>query len=242
MTYIPKSIVVNPWFEAENDMFADSLEVAIGGEGTIFYRIIKAPDSGTDVPFTRYTGPFTVSRSCTLEAYSEIGEERSFTTRFTVSKILTDREIDIRSKCLRQYTAGGPEALIDGREGSMNWRTGGWQGYQNTDFEAVVDLLELRPLRTISAGFFQDARSWIWMPSRVSFAVSSDGINYTTVADIPSPVDSRDMTPQRWDCTASVDVEARYVRVHAVNFGTIPEWHPGAGMPAIIFVDEISAY
>ena len=34
-------------------------------------------------------------------------------------------------------------------------------------------------------------------------------------------------------------VEARYVRVIARNYGTIPDWHPGRGDGAFIFVDEI---
>ena len=33
--------------------------------------------------------------------------------------------------------------------------------------------------------------------------------------------------------------EARYIRVQAINFGTIPEWHPGRGNRAFIFVDEL---
>ncbi|MBR4827129.1 MAG: GH92 family glycosyl hydrolase [Bacteroidales bacterium] len=234
MTSIPKSIVVNPWFEIENEMFADSMPVALGGEGTIWCSI----DGGE--PF-RYEGPFTVCKSCTMEAWAEKDGERSFTSRCTVCKILDDRDITILSKCSSQYTAGGPEALIDGRKGGQNWRTGGWQGYQDTDFDAVVDLREPRRLSHLAAGFAQDARSWIWMPRRVEFSVSSDGINYTAVADIPTPVGDRDMEVQRWDCEAAVDVTARYVKVHAVNYGAIPDWHPGAGYPAFIFVDEITA-
>ncbi len=234
MTYIPKTITVNPWFETPSEMFADSLEVSIAGEGSIRYRI-------DDAPFEPYTGPFTVNKTCTMEAYAEQGGERSFTTRCTVNKIYTDRDITVLSKCSRQYTAGGPEGLIDGRKGGANWRTGGWQGYQDTDFAAVVDLRSVRPLTRLSAGFCQDARSWIWMPRSVTFSVSSDGTDYTEVATVQTPVAERDMEVQRWDCSVPVcGLEARYVRVDAVNLGTIPEWHPGAGYPAFIFIDEIS--
>ena len=31
----------------------------------------------------------------------------------------------------------------------------------------------------------------------------------------------------------------RSIRFHAVNYGTIPDWHPGAGGEAFIFVDEL---
>ena len=233
LTEIPKTIVVNPWFEMESEMFGDSLDVSIGGEGKIFYRI----DGGA---FKPYDGPFTVYRSCTLEAYAEEGSEKSFVTTSRVSKIFTDRDIEIHSKCSEQYSAGGPQALIDGRQGDENWRTGGWQGYQGTDFEAVIDLRNERRLSSLSAGFCQDARSWIWMPRQVTFSVSSDGQNYRDVATVPTPVDDSDLEVQRWDPKVSVNLRARYVKVTAQNYGAIPEWHPGAGYPAYIFIDEIT--
>ena len=34
---------------------------------------------------------------------------------------------------------------------------------------------------------------------------------------------------------------ARYVKVYARNIGTIPAWHPGAGAPGFIFIDELWA-
>ena len=233
MTYIPKTIVLNPWFSTESEMFADSLQVAIEGEGDIWYRI-------GDAPFSRYDKPFTVYKTSTMEAYSELDGERSFTTRCTVNKIHSDRDIEIHSRCSKLYTAGGPKGLIDGRLGGVNWRTGGWQGYQGTDFEAVVDLRETRSLSLLSAGFCQDARSWIWMPRSVTFSVSADGISYEKVATVDTTVDERDMTIQRWECSVPVQLEARYVKVNAVNHGPIPEWHPGAGYPAYIFIDEIT--
>ena len=233
MTYIPKTIVLNPWFETESEMFADSLQVALGGEGTIWYRI-------GDAPFARYEKPFTVYKTCTMEAYSELDGKRSFTTRCSVNKIFSDRDIEIHSRCSRQYTAGGPTGLIDGRLGGTNWRTGGWQGYQGTDFEAVVDLRASRKLSRLAAGFCQDARSWIWMPRNVSFSVSPDGVNYEKVATVATPVGERDMAVQRWECSVPVDLEARYVKVNAENLGPIPDWHPAAGYPAYIFIDEIT--
>ena len=233
MTSIAKSIVINPWFEMENEMFADSLEVSLAGEGKIWYRI-------GDEPFKQYAGPFTVYRSCSMDAYAELDGQRSFTTHCSVNKIYNDRDITIYSKYSRQYTAGGPEGLIDGRLGGTNWRTGGWQGYQDTDFEAVVDLREPRRISRIAAGFCQDARSWIWSPKTVHYSVSSDGVSWTPVASVPTPVGDRDLEIQRWECAVPVDVEARYVKVMAENYGTIPEWHPGAGYPAFIFIDEIT--
>ena len=232
MTRIPKTIVTNPAFELDNDIFIDSLRVSLRGEGEIWYRIGEGA-------FRRYEGPFTVYEPCTMEAYSQVGQRRSFTTRCAVHQIQRDRDIEIRSRYSRQYTAGGDEGLIDGFRGSLNWRTGGWQGYQDTDFEAVVDLREERPLTLLGAGFCQDARSWIWMPAYVEFSVSADGKHYTPVARVDNTMDERDYEVRIWNCEVPADVTARFVKVFAKNIGTIPDWHPGAGSPGFIFIDEI---
>ncbi len=230
-----KPIVTNPAFEMEGDIFAGSMTVGLSGEGELFYRI---NGKGT---FRRYEAPFVLNDACTLEAYAEKDGERSYTTRSTVYKIQSDRDISILSRCSSQYTAGGPEGLIDGRRGGVNWRTGGWQGYQDTDFQAVIDLRRSRPLKRVGAGFCQDARSWIWMPREVLFEASGDGEHFKEIARIANSVDERDMEVKVWDCEARVKVNARYLRVSATNIGTIPQWHPGAGYPGFIFIDEIWA-
>ena len=233
MPEVPR-IVTNPALEMEGDIFAGSMQVALSGEGEIFYRI-----GGGE--FRRYETPFVIEEPCTMEAYSVLGGQRSFVTRSTVHKIQSDRDITIMSRCSSQYTAGGPEGLIDGRRGGINWRTGGWQGYQGTDFEAVVDLRSVRHLSLLGAGFCQDARSWIWMPRDVTFAVSADGGTFADVARVATPVGERDLEVQVWNCEVPVDLDARYVRVRATTIGTIPEWHAGAGYPGFIFVDELWA-
>ena len=231
-TSMPATIVTNPAFVMENDLFRDSLSISIAGEGEIYYTVGEG-----DVK--HYGGPFTVYEPALLTAWSEKDGERSFVTRCRVRQVQNDRRITILSRYSRQYTAGGDEGLIDRTRGTVNWRTGGWQGYVDTDFEAVLDLLSERPLSLIGAGFLQDARSWIWMPRYVEFSVSDDGEHYTVVGRIDNPVDERDCEVQTWDAELPLDCTARYVKVFAKNIGTIPSWHPGAGNPGFIFTDEL---
>ncbi len=131
-------------------------------------------------------------------------------------------------------------ALIDGLRGDANWRTGGWQGFQYQDFEATVDLGRRRVLYSLGASFLQDAKSWIWMPSEVVLSVSSDGAEFLEVARLTGDVADDAYGNILRDWLAQIDgVEARYVRVFARNYGTIPDWHPGHGEGAFIFIDEI---
>ena len=227
-------IVTNPAFVMDSDIFSESLTVAIRGEGTIYYTV------GDSRP-KRYEGPFTVFEPCELTAWSEKDGRISFATRSRVRQVQKDRAVKILSRYSRQYTAGGDEGLIDNTRGGLNWRTGGWQGYQDQDFEAILDLLQEREITEVGAGFCQDARSWIWMPRYVEFWASSDGEHFTPLGRLDNTVDEKDYTVQVWDAQLPVHCTARYIKVLAKNIGTIPAWHPGAGSPGFIFTDELWA-
>ena len=129
--------------------------------------------------------------------------------------------------------------MIDGLRGAPNWRLGGWQGYQGVDFVAVVDLGSSKPIQKLAAGFVQDIRSWIWMPTEVRFYLSDDGNNFTLIAKKSNPIADNDYEIQTIDLESKVNTRGRFVKVEASNYGTIPYWHLGAGGNAYIFIDEI---
>ncbi len=232
--------VANPVFVLDSDMFEDSVRVSVSNipsGSRAFVRIGEGEFSG-------YDGPFTLDRSAAMEAYALAPDgRRSHTVRCSVHKLNSDRKVYITGHYNPQYSAGGDEGLIDGQRGKLNWRTGGWQGYQGEDFEAVVDLLSERALHRVGAGFCQDARSWIWMPREVEFYLSSDGENYILLRRMENRVDPRDyeVQIQDFDVACPAGTRARYVKVRASQLGVIPEWHPGAGGRSFIFIDEIWA-
>ncbi len=143
-----------------------------------------------------------------------------------------------------QYNAGGDEGLIDGIRGLLNFRLGGWQGYQDTDFTAIVDLGSPTEINSIGAGFLQDAKSWIWMPKYAEFSISADGVNFDTLGIVYNGIEENDLTLRIMDLVFTPDSKkgkkvARYIKVFAKNIGTIPKWHDGAGGEGFIFIDEI---
>lgn len=188
-----------------------------------------------------YDKPFTLNNSSVIKAVSmnESGA-KSFPVEARSNRMPHDWTVKILSKYNRQYTGGGDVGLIDGIRGNLNFASGEWQGYQNQDFVAVIDLQKETAIKKVGGGFLQDARPWIWMPTRIEFEVSDDGENFTKVADIKTDVAATDMKPQIKDYAQKIaPIKARFVRVHADNLGKIPAWHPGAGSDAFIFVDEI---
>lgn len=232
------SLVINPWFEMENTIFHDSMEVRIAAANPAD-KIFFSVDSGEYLP---YSSPLSIKKNTSISAYCVDDKgNRSFTSSTALYKTNNSLSVKLLNEYNPQYSAGGPEGLIDGKRGTENWRTGGWQGYQATDFTAIVDLREARKISKIGAGFCQDARSWIWMPVYAEYSVSSDGVNYTTVGRIENTVDPKDYNVQIQDLVLNLEtaVSCRYVKVFAKNFGTIPDWHLGAGDEGFIFIDEI---
>ena len=187
-----------------------------------------------------YDGPLTIHDSATLQFVALQGDGQSPVVRAQFHRIPNDWQVETGTTPLSQYTAGGDLSLIDGRRGALSWRSGRWQGYQAADVDAVLDLGSVQTLRGAGAGFLQDVRSWIWMPSTLTIDVSTDGETYRRVAELTNTVRADDYESQMQDWVAEFDaVDARWVRVHAESPGPIPQWHPGHGEHRIVFVDEL---
>ncbi len=228
-----------PFIQSEEQRIRDKMEVVIGSiipDVDIYYTLDGSNPTNLS---EKYLQPLVLTSTKTLKAVAYKDGKYSFPVQADFVKIDINRRVEIMSECSPNYHAGGPEALIDGVRGASNWRLGGWQGYQATDFEAVLDLGKVQPVKYLAAGFIQDARSWIWMPKDVTFYVSKDGDNFTQVAKIVNKIPSDDYEIYQEDFQANVNTTARYIKVKATNFGTIPNWHLGAGGEAFIFIDEI---
>jgi len=157
-----------------------------------------------------------------------------------IMKTPDGEQIALTHATSHQYSAGGPFSLVDHESGSLQYNDGRWLGFEENDFEVVVDLEESRKISYLGVGFLQNQAVWIFLPSEVAFYVSEDGLDFMpageteTIALVPdSSVKIRivDVEP--------VVPEARFIKIVARNIRTCPPWHAGAGGKAWIFVDEI---
>jgi len=256
MSYEMSNDIVKNWFEPTEPksvpggypvvptisgqrVFEDKTTVTISSPESIAIHYTtdgSAPNKNSK----RYSGAFEIDESKTIKAVSVSEKSTSLVAESVLNKMPHDWDVELKSTYNRQYTGGGPKALIDGLRGTTNFASGEWQGYQDQDFVAVIDLKKEQEISTLGAGFLQVARSWIWMPTKVEFETSLDGKTFTKAASIDIDFPEREMTHTIKDYKKSISpVNARYVRVKATNLGVIPDWHPGAGFQAFIFVDEI---
>jgi len=238
-------IIPTPVIKAAGKTFKDRLEVAFTGthasglptSGKIHYTTDGSePDSNSTV----FTQPFFIDRTTTVKARAIDATESSLVAVATFHKIPHNWTLKLLSKYSRQYTGGGDLALIDGVRGSANFVDGTWQGYDGQDLVAVVDLGATRNVSKLGAGFLQDIESWIWMPRRVDFELSTDGTNFVPAISLTDDVSGSEYGAIVKDFVGTIrPQQARFVKMTARNYGKLPAWHPGAGGDSWIFADEI---
>ena len=233
-------VVPAPYAVADADTFRDQLTIDLESaapQDQIRYTIGEQPSLKDGALWSE---PQVVEHPTTVHFRAEVDGRFSPTVSSTFHKIRQQWSIEILCVPNSQYTAGGPDALVDGIRGPEDWRLGGWQGYQDTDFEAVIDLGEVQPISRAGAGFMQDVRSWIWMPTEVVIWISEDGLEFREAARVANQVPDDSESRIRHDLVAELeDIEVRFLKIYARNYSAIPDWHPGHGGQAFIFIDEI---
>ncbi|MDD4395464.1 MAG: GH92 family glycosyl hydrolase [Bacteroidales bacterium] len=241
-TEISETIALSPVFSPNHSSFRDSLTLTLSlthGEmlkdNIIYYQTSKDNFKKT----YRYQSPITITESTQFKAFSENKKAVSPIVEASFFRFDQDKTIKILSEYNPQYTAGGDEGLIDHIRGNQNFRLGGWQGYQDSDFEAIVDLQTAKSIHSVSVGFLEEIRSWIWFPKKVVIEISNDGERFMPYGTVVNTHPDNDYTIKTENFSITKEATCRYVRIKAENYGTIPVWHLGAGGKAFIFVDEI---
>jgi predicted alpha-1,2-mannosidase len=247
MTLQPKfsDIIPVPVFEAKSKAFTENLKVEFTSQNPsdkIYYWMNGINDSTKDKIWKLYTQPLLIN--ATIEILAKINNDgkESAIVKANYFKKPNNYTIQIKGKFNSQYNAGGDSGLLDGIYGNENWRKGEWQGYQNQDFEAIIDLQEVKAISEITSNYLQDTRSWILMPTKVDYYISENNINFTKIGTVENTIDPKNYeTVIKQFPIQFKKQKVRYVKVVATNFGKLPSWHqgyPDSG-DAFIFIDEI---
>lgn len=222
-------------------VFAEKTEVKIAatlpGSKIFFTKDGSTPTKDS----TPYSGPFEVSDTTTIKAITIAPRgDVSPVTEAVYSKRPNDWSVTLLSEYSSQYPGNGADTIIDSLRGNTSFAAGEWQGFQGKTFEAVIDLKRPTKINEVGGNFLQSARSWIWMPARIEFQATSNGVDFKTIAEIKTDVPLTEMEPLIKEFTTKVSPgTATAIRVRAFSIGKIPQWHLGAGGDPWIFVDEV---
>lgn len=236
-----RPISILPVFDASKNEFKIALE---SGEADlpIHYTLDGSePTLGSK----QYKRPLILKESAFIKAAAfrdgfPYGER---TEKQFIFHLATGKPVRLKYTYRPRYTGGGKLGLTDGITGSANFRDGFWQGYEQDDLEAVIDLGKSMHFRKVITTFLQNAGSWIFMPQWVQYSISDDGENFNNIITVGNEVatDYPEAIIKEFKAKFT-EAKARYIKVFAKNIGVCPPDHPGAGGKAWIFVDEIGVW
>jgi alpha-L-fucosidase len=229
------SVTANP----SSASFRKSIKVELISnekDASVYYTL---DGSTPGVKSQKYTRPIQLKESAEL---TYIAVRKDGTTGFSGKSSYQKAKyaITLLNAPDEKYNGGGTTGLVDGATGSIDFADGRWSGFNGADLDAVIDLGSVKELHEFAINFNESTKSWIFRPQKVEFSVSEDGKSYTTVFtksfDIPEQ-EAEQLIPVQFQKAC----KARYIKVKAINYGKLPEWHPGKGEPAWLFADEIVA-
>jgi len=217
--------------------FRENIEVTLScsePKSTIFYT---TDGSEPTQNAKKYKAPLSLQETTNLNCISIRKDGTTgFSSNFSFQK--ADCDLNLQYGADKKYSGGGALGLVDGAKGSEDFADGRWSGFSGTNLDGIIDLGSVRMLNNFGINFNENTKSWIFRPKSVEFSISKNGKDFETIysESFKSPEKESEQI-----ITISFDhpCNARYIRVKAVNFGLLPEWHTGKGEPAWLFVDEI---
>ncbi len=185
---------------------------------------------------TVYTGPFTLTEKADIKAatfkdgklYGKVSYKE-----FNLH-LASGKSIEYTTLWNPRYPGSGKGTLVNGLTGSANYRDGQWLGFQEDDIEVVIDLESEQSVSSIRTHFNHKPNSWVYLPEYVTYAISSDGINFTEIART-TDVGEKKTGVNEYTSTFET-VKARYIKVFAKNIEHRPH---NKDQKAWVFIDEI---
>lgn len=191
---------------------------------------------------TLYTGALHLQKSAKIRAAAfRNGKSSSVTAQDVTFSKATACPVKLLQPTHKSYTFNGGAALTDGLVGDKGFGTGRWLGFSGNDLEAVIDLKKPTEVSSVSLNTCVDKGSWIFDARNIEVSLSTDGVNFTSVAKHSLPAMEKNSADNinTYELKFS-QTKARYIKVYATSEHNIPDWHSGKGKPAFLFVDEIS--
>lgn len=135
----------------------------------------------------------------------------------------------------------GAEKLFDLKEGTTDYKDGEWTGYFGENLIVTIDLGAKQKVNNISLNCLEDVNIWILYPKRFTvYASNSKNSAFKKVGDVLVSREGQGGEPEFKKVHLDLGgVAARYYKIVVKNHDKLPEWHPAAGNPTWLFVDEI---
>ena len=144
-----------------------------------------------------------------------------------------------------KYNGNGTTTLIDDEGGIADMHSKNFLGYQQDSVEINIMLEKKQAIHSVLMDFLRDEGSWIFPPQKITLYYFDDAKNTFEVMNKKEIITDTKAKPNA--CVfqlvkAGAKVTTNRVKIVVQPLQSIPEWHPGKGKQAWLFIDEIKIY
>ncbi len=189
-----------------------------------------------------YSAPLRITQSATLRAaaFRNWGRTPEVSQTFSFNRA-TARPIRLLQQPHPAQVYAGPTLLVDGLTApDTNYASGHWIGFCGTDLEALIDLQQSQSITSLSLNTCVEKGYWIFDARSISLYGSTNGTDFSLIAREEYPALTESSPNQiNHHSLRFAPSTVRYVKLVVESEHQLPQWHPGKGNPAFVFVDEI---
>lgn len=234
----------NPVIEQDSSVMADYLNVAI--KHLLKDVDIRFTTDGSDpdsLKSSKYTQPIRLSENTVLKVRAfKTGWLRSDIVQrtFYKSKIRPDTVFLVTNPD-KKYFGNGAKTLTDLELGGSNSSNGKWLGYKDSDMEFVIGFKQKQPLKAAHFNALVNSGAYIFPIRSIAVQGSNNGKSFQPITEVRFPgIDKKASSgANSYNCNFPESTSFAYYKFVVSNLKKLPDWHPGKGKPAWIFVDEL---
>lgn len=186
----------------------------------------------------KYTAPITIDKTCLLKAIVKHPEiqpsdivEQEFRKVTPWDDII--KEIKISELPSPKYPGNGKESLIDLKKGTLDFHHSAWLGFEKPHLHISIELTQNIFVDKISISMLSAHTAWIFLPEKIDYCY--ENIKRTQIIDLPK----EGLTSTISYIELSIEKEISALNIDLYGLNQIPDWHPGKGLSAWMFIDEI---
>lgn len=195
-----------------------------------------------------YEGPFTIKKEgeLFLKSYNKMTGKESAVISNQFKELDTTIHISFEQQPSPSYSADGYITLIDGQMGSFDHRNGQWLGWNDPAVKGTITFTSPKKMSEVIFNFLVTPGPWIFPPKAIRLSWYDHKGKKESLVEVP--VQRFDKYEQNLSMDLRIRYHARFkwsakkvkmVTFEIVNYGLLPDWHPGAGSKAWIFMDEL---
>ena len=137
-----------------------------------------------------------------------------------------------------EYPARGWKTLLDGNPGYQDFSYN-WLCFYGKPMEVTLDLHEIKVLKEISMDFLEDARHWIFPPTRLEIWGSRDGSHFEPITEHHFETKVENYTVSKRPFSYTLQDAYRFIKIKATPAEQIPAWRYHSSKRPMMACDEI---